>query len=305
MRDRLVMPILVPVGALAAIGLLIFCMGKILLAVEAHYATTIAIVVSVLILAVCSIVAAMPRMQAQQLSMLAGVPVAVVIGVGLYLAVRPGAGGHGGAAAVTNITQVATDNVFSVTAVTGPVNTEITLTLDNRCVALHNWLVTNGRDKDGNEIKTELLAGGRSETITFTIGTTGAFDFICDVHPVEMKGTMTVVEAETGGGHGEGAARAGGGAAGTAIVGTDNKFNPADITVKANEEAVVTFDNKGAAVHNWHVLNVKSTDGKDVTTQLLPGGQREVIRFTIDRPGTYDVQCDVHPVDMRGKLTVQ
>ncbi len=89
------------------------------------------------------------------------------------------------------------------------------------------------------------------------------------------------------------------------VVGTDNAFNPANLTVKAGQEVTVTLDNKGEAVHNWHVLNVKSKDGKDIATTLIGGGKQETIKFTIDKAGSYDLQCDVHPADMKGKITVQ
>ena len=103
-----------------------------------------------------------------------------------------------------------------------------------------------------------------------------------------------------------GATTSGGAAAGgLTVVGKDNSFEPANVSVKANQETSLTFDNKGAAVHNWHVLNVKGTDGKEITTTLIAGGKTEAIKFTIDKPGTYDVQCDVHPADMRGRLTVE
>lgn len=307
MRDRLMLPILIPVAALAAIFVLILSTGKILLEMDAKYSTAAAIVITLLIMVMASVLAAGPRLPTTQLSLVAGLPVAALIGVGLYLVVRPeaGTGAHEGgptASAVTSFAQVATDNAFSVNNVSVPANTEVTMTFENRGQAVHNWRVQDVKDKDGKEIKTELLSGGKTETLKFTVDKTGAYGFLCDVHPVEMRGQLTVVE-----GGAAAVPAAGGGAAtgGTTVVGTDNKFNPAAVTVKANEEVTLNFENKGSAVHNWHVLNVKAKDGKDITTQLIPGGQRETVRFTIDRPGTYDVQCDVHPTDMRGQLTVQ
>lgn len=103
-----------------------------------------------------------------------------------------------------------------------------------------------------------------------------------------------------------GGATGGGAAVSTAtIVAMDNVFNPTDLTVKAGQEVTLTLDNKGQAVHNWHVLNVKGKDGKDVTTTLLNGGKQETIKFTFDKAGTFDLQCDVHPAEMKGKITVQ
>ena len=95
-------------------------------------------------------------------------------------------------AAATSWTIVATDNKFDITAMTIPAGQPVTVTLNNRGQALHNWHVLNLKDREGKEITTKLLSGGQSETITFTVTQTGTFEFLCDVHPVEMRGTLFV-----------------------------------------------------------------------------------------------------------------
>jgi plastocyanin len=313
MRERLVLPILIPIAAAGVIFLLIFSASRILLAMDPQYAVPTALIIALGILGVSALLAVGPPISRTLLYLLTAVPASVVIAVGLYLAVRPSeeaAAGSGGPAPVTTVVMTATDNKFSLTEITVPVNTEITFTLDNKGQALHNWHVLNAKDKDGKDIATTLLAGGKSETIKFTIAQTGTFDFQCDVHPIEMRGKLTVVAAApaTAGAPAAGAGPAPGGAApagGTVIVATDNKFDKTQITVKANEPVTLTLQNKGSAIHNWHVLNVKDKDGKDITTNLLPGGQSQTITFVITQTGTFDYLCDVHPVEMRGKLTVQ
>lgn len=89
------------------------------------------------------------------------------------------------------------------------------------------------------------------------------------------------------------------------IVSTDNKFDATKLTVPSGQPITVTLENKGQAIHNWHVLNVNDATGNDVATQLLPGGQSETITFTLDAPGTFTFQCDTHPAEMKGSLTVQ
>ena len=89
------------------------------------------------------------------------------------------------------------------------------------------------------------------------------------------------------------------------IVSTDNKFDTTRLTVPAGQAVTLTLQNKGQAIHNWHLLNVKDAAGNDVATQLLPGGQSETITFTLDAPGTFSFQCDTHPAEMKGSLTVQ
>jgi plastocyanin len=89
------------------------------------------------------------------------------------------------------------------------------------------------------------------------------------------------------------------------IVATDNKFDKTELTVRANQPVTLTLQNRGQAIHNWHALNVKDKDGKEITTKLLSGGQSETITFTIVQTGTVEYICDVHPTEMRGKLIVQ
>lgn len=315
MRERLAMPLFIPLGALAVIFLLMFSVGKILFELDNQFvATAIAISIASLILLACTVLALAPRVATEKLYIFAGVPVALLIAIGLYLQVRPeaatGEGGAAGArpAAVTSVTEIATDNKFSVTATAVPANQEVTLQLENQGQALHNWRLLGAKDKDGKDVATQLLAAGKSETIKFTLAQAGTFDFRCDVHPTEMTGKLTVVEGGAAAGAAGGAAASGAApaaAGGNTVVATDNKFDKTAMTVKANEETTVTFQNKGSALHNWHVLNVKDKSGKDVTTQLIGGGKTETVTFTITQAGTYDYQCDVHPVEMKGKLTVQ
>ena len=89
------------------------------------------------------------------------------------------------------------------------------------------------------------------------------------------------------------------------IVATDNTFDTTKFTVPADQPVTVTLQNKGQAIHNWRVLTVKDAAGKDIATQLLPGGQSETITFTLAASGTYAFQCDTHPAEMKGSLTVQ
>ena len=89
------------------------------------------------------------------------------------------------------------------------------------------------------------------------------------------------------------------------IVATDNKFDITAITIPAGQPVTVTLNNRGQAIHNWHVLNLKDREGKDITTKLLSGGQSETITFTVTQTGTFEFLCDVHPVEMRGTLFVQ
>ncbi len=86
---------------------------------------------------------------------------------------------------------------------------------------------------------------------------------------------------------------------------TDNKFSETKLSIKAGTPVTLTVQNKGSAVHNWHVTDVKDDSGKDIKTDLTDAGKTSSVTFTIGKPGTYKFQCDVHPSDMTGTLTVQ
>ena len=101
-----------------------------------------------------------------------------------------------------------------------------------------------------------------------------------------------------------------GGGGNIAITMTDNKFDPTAVTV--NTGASVTFDltNKGAAIHNMRIAgpdgNFNTGDDTVSDPQLVPGGQTAKVSW--DAPsaaGDIIFQCDFHPTDMKGTITVK
>lgn len=87
-------------------------------------------------------------------------------------------------------------------------------------------------------------------------------------------------------------------------IATDNKFDKTAYTIPEGQEVTLTLENKGQALHNFHI-KAKAKDGKEPTTQLLTANGTETIKFTIEESGTYEFLCDVHPVEMKGKVTVK
>jgi plastocyanin len=80
----------------------------------------------------------------------------------------------------------------------------------------------------------------------------------------------------------------------------DNKFVPAEFSIKKGQTVTVIAKNEGTAVHNMVVVgtNMKS----DALVQ--PGAEsRFEIRF--DNEGDFDIQCDYHLPDMVGVITVK
>ena len=94
-----------------------------------------------------------------------------------------------------------TDNHFDNTALTATAGTAATVTLKNNGTAVHNVHISDATGKftgdfcsasgpDPCSNPTRLTAGA-SGTLTFTLPA-GTYQYRCDYHPTEMKGTLTV-----------------------------------------------------------------------------------------------------------------
>jgi plastocyanin len=90
------------------------------------------------------------------------------------------------------LTEISTDNAFSQTNLSVPAGADVWLTLQNDGQALHNWRVLGAKHPDGSDIGTKLLTAGQNDTIGFAISQPGTYTFLCDVHPVDMRGTLVV-----------------------------------------------------------------------------------------------------------------
>lgn len=78
-------------------------------------------------------------------------------------------------------------------------------------------------------------------------------------------------------------------------------FDQDSITVPAGEEVTITYENRDEALA--HNLRVFGPD-EEFATEIAQGPVTQTLTFTIDEPGTYEFQCDVHPAQMSGTLTV-
>jgi Cu+-exporting ATPase len=79
-------------------------------------------------------------------------------------------------------------------------------------------------------------------------------------------------------------------------------FTPADLHVRAGETVVLEFTNDDPVFHDWEVVGLANVDAG------ARPGQTQRIRFTIDEPGTYLVECTVEghaEAGMVGSLVVE
>jgi plastocyanin len=88
---------------------------------------------------------------------------------------------------------VAVDDEFDRDEIVVPANTRVTIVLDNRDEGVvHNFSVYESRDMRREIFLGELFAGVGTREYTFETPQRGSYPFRCDVHPVDMVGTLTV-----------------------------------------------------------------------------------------------------------------
>lgn len=116
---------------------------------------------------------------------------------------------------------------------------------------------------------------------------------------VFTEGTTTAAPSE-----GDGAAAPG---APVTVTATDNVFDKTSLVALAGQEFSVTLRNKGKVPHNIHFLDKKggTTLVEGAEGKILKAGESETIKFTVPTAGAYYFQCDLHPDQMTGQLTVQ
>ena len=92
------------------------------------------------------------------------------------------------------------------------------------------------------------------------------------------------------------------GASHVVVAARDVAFVPSDLRVASGELVVLSFVNEDPIFHDWEVVGVANVDAG------ARPGQTQRIRFAIDEPGTYAVECSVEghaEAGMTGTLVVE
>ncbi len=93
-------------------------------------------------------------------------------------------------APVTKFTIVARDLEWDLERIVVPVGAEVVATIVNEDDGInHNLHVRSPGDP-----ATELEEGPITQTLRFEVPTAGSFEFLCDIHPATMTGTLEAVQ---------------------------------------------------------------------------------------------------------------
>jgi plastocyanin len=121
---------------------------------------------------------------------------------------------------------------------------------------------------------------------------------------------LLLIAAACGGGDDDDTGGDDGGAVSFDVTLTDNKFDPAEFTVPPGSSVTFNLTNNGAAMHNMRIAGedgkYNSDDDAVSDPDLVNGGATATVEWTAPgSPGETKFQCDFHPTDGQGTITIE
>jgi plastocyanin len=292
-RESLLLPILIPIGALVAIVIVLFGFSRVLLSVKPNAATAIALVAAVGIMAVAAFVASRKQVTGAALGAFVGAAAGIaMLAGGIAIAViGPQEEEEKPFHATLAAPEGAIQQGFSTDALTFEAGAPIELEFDNQDPGVgHNVQIFDGPDDSA-----PVLFLGRDvtgpATAVYNIPpmAEGEYFFICQLHPnTAMEGTVTVEE----------------GAGGVKVVAEGTAFDTNEIDLPAGTPTTLTLDNRDPAAHNLAIYGDETTSGDPLFTfEPFPGPAARTFDVPPIPAGDYYFQCDVHPT-MNGTVVV-
>jgi len=297
-REGLLLPVVLPLGILAGIAVILFGFSRILLHIEKHAATAIALATAVTIMAVCSFVANRKKLSGAALFPMVGGIAGIVLllgGVALLAAQKQEGGGPAAITVALVAPPTASANGYDTKTLSFKAGTPTNLTFDNEEPSVpHNVVIFQGTSDSGPQVFSGALVTGPGKTVYHVPAlAAGSYYFHCEVHPTTMFGTITV-------------SAAGGGGSSLSITAANVQFNTNKLTESTpNTPTKLQFINKDAGTPHDFALYKDSA-----YTQVLFSGDQITgpATTTYDlpalAPGTYYFHCTVHPTTMIGTLVI-
>jgi plastocyanin len=302
LRDRLVMPIVLPLAILAVIAVVLFGFSRILLSITPTAATVTAIVVAGGIVVTASTAAGRKQVRLSTLGAMLGVTAGVaMLAGGIALAVTGGAEEEPGGGERPVVALAAVNIAFEPTSLTIPAGEAFTLRFHNQDAGTqHNVEIFDDPEFGGTPLfMGDIITGVREVDYPVDPLEAGAYFFRCVVHPTEMNGEMQAVEGEGGGGGG-GPGEPG---PGTTVVAQNIAFDTSTIELPP-VPTTITFENRDAGVqHNIAIYSDRSLADELFNGELVTGPATIQYEVPALPPGDLYFQCVVHPT-MSGTVVV-
>jgi plastocyanin len=296
-RQSLLLPVLIPVGALVVIGAVLFGFSRILLGISHTAATVTACVVAVAIMVAAAIVAGQRRVGPSAIGSMLGVVTGVALMTGslAFLIVGPQKEEVKPAIVELVAGPKASSEGFEQTSLAVPADAPIDIDFDNQEQGVQHNVVIFTEDPEEQPDQTPLFSGGlingpAKTTYPVSPLPEGSYFFHCEVHPATMTGTIT--------------ATPGGAAKGPTIVAKNVQFDTKEIDLAAETPTAITFDNQDAGVqHDIAIFTDDTLKENLFTGDLVTGPATTTYTVPALAEGSYYFHCDVHPT-MNGEVNV-
>jgi plastocyanin len=314
-RDRLFLPVVLPIGLLALLVAVLFGFSRILLSLRPTPATTTALVVAVAIVVVAGVAASRTVIRASSLAAMAGAIAGIaMLAGGVELIASSPAGeaegegpvGGGGAPALT---VTASGIQYDTSTIDLTADTPAIIRFDNKDAGVqHNIAIYQDDTLQKLLFKGDLVTG--PDTVDYRVPglPPGTYFFHCDVHPT-MHGTVKVAKGGgPSGGEGAGEVPPGGGATvqPATVVASGLAFDTSTLAIPADTPSTLRFDNRDAGTtHNIAIYpSASDLSAPLFRGEIVTGPATATYHIPPLKPGSYYFHCDVHPT-MNGSVTVE
>jgi len=296
-RDRVVLPILLPIVMLLVIAAVLFGFSRILLSLTADAATAIALIVALSILVVAAVVASRSVVRASSLVSMLGAVAGVALLAGGIALIAVGAGGEqegGGGPAVT-ISLIAKDIAFDKTKLSAPAGKPFAIDFDNQDAGIqHDVQIFDNEGFTGTPLLNgEIVTGPAKVTYEAPPLEPGTYFFHCSVHPAQMNGTILATAGPPGGG-----------GARVTVTAQGLQFDTDRIELPA-APSTIHFENDDPGIqHNIAIFTDSSLGTNLFRGEIVTGPATVDYAIPALDPGSYYFHCDVHPT-MSGTVVVK
>jgi plastocyanin len=175
----------------------------------------------------------------------------------------------------------------------------VTVVFDNKDAGIqHNFVLFNGRNASAPQLfRGDVITGPGVIRYTITAPPPGTYFFHCEIHPVQMTGTVTVTSAPAGGAGPPGALQ---------LTGKNRTYSPTTLSAKSGSQVTIHFTNSDPTIqHNFVLFNGRTATAPVLFTGPPVTGPGSIdYTFSAPPPGTYFFHCQFHPTTMQGTLTV-